>query len=214
MPSRVGATRVGSTLLILVLSGWSYLCLAQDQAAPLYASPGVTVNGVKSLAHEVLPGDVIEIPPNDVATLHPSGDEVNLDRLSSAAYTNQKLIELRNGTTIVTTKTGVGVHVHQYTVTPTTAYSKYQVSWNNEGGRVWIYEGEVRIDGCERKLNVPKDKIVELGRDCKLGAYLRPQAKWTYALGLAVPAAVPICYYWCPPEESCDGKNDQLKPKN
>ena len=45
----------------------------------MYASPGVVVNGAKPLAHEALPGDVIEIPPNDTLTLHPSGDQVNLD---------------------------------------------------------------------------------------------------------------------------------------
>ena len=45
----------------------------------MYASPGVVVNGAKPLAHEILPGDVIEIPANDTLTLHPSGDQVNLD---------------------------------------------------------------------------------------------------------------------------------------
>jgi hypothetical protein len=177
----------------------------------MHATAGVTINGDKPLAHEILPGDVIEIPENDNLVLHPSGDQVSLDRLSSAVYNSQEQIELRNGTTVVTTSTGIAVHVHQYTVTPTAPFSKYQVSWAPDGGRVWVYEGEVRINGCEKKLNVPKDKIAELGRDCKLGAYLRPHATPLYALGLAVPASVPICYYLCLPEESCDGKNDKWR---
>jgi hypothetical protein len=82
------------------------------------------------------------------------------------------------------------------TVTPIVQPAKYQVSWSNEGGRVWVRQGEVRIDGCEKKLNIPKDKIAELGRDCKLGAYLRPKSSVWYATGLAAPAAPPIiCYY-------------------
>jgi hypothetical protein len=168
----------------------------------MYAGPEVRVNGEKPVAHEALPGDVIEIPANEKAMLHPSGDEVSVEPRSSAVYTNQKQIELSNGTITVTTKTGIAVHVHQYTVAPVASYSIYQVSWAPEGGRVWVREGEVRIDGCEKKLNVPKDKVAELGRDCKLGAYLRPQGKWTYALGLAVPAAVPLCYIECPPLNS------------
>lgn len=207
-------SRVGSTFLIFVLSCGTSLCLAQDQAARMYAGPSVSVNGAKPLAHEALPGDVIEIAANDEAILYPSADEVRVGLRSSAVYTNQKQIELRNGTTTVTTKTRVAVHVHQYLVMPTAPYAIYQVSWAPDGGRVWVREGEVRIDGCERKLNVPKDKIAELGRDCKLGAYLRPQTKWTYALGLAVPASVPICYYWCPQDESSDGKNDKATPKD
>jgi hypothetical protein len=179
----------------------------------MYASPGVVVNGAKPLAHEILPGDVIEIPPNDTLTLHPSGDQVNLDPRSLAMYTNQKQIELRSGTSTITTKTGVGVHVHQYMVTPVIQPAEYQVSWNNEGGRVWVRQGEVRIDGCEKKLNVPKDKIAELGRDCKLAAYVRPQVvRAVYAFGLAAPAAPPIiCYYLCKEDESCEGKNDRWR---
>ena len=123
-----------------------------------------------------LPGDVIEIPAERHAILHPSGDEV----FSGAAV--QRRIpetgsELRYGTSKITTKTRlpVGISVHHYTVTPIAAIG-YQIPsvWSNEGGRVWVYEGEVRIDGCGKKLTVPKDKIAELGRDCKLGAYLRP----------------------------------------
>ena len=166
------------------------------------------VNGVKPLAHEALPGDVIEIPANDTLTLHPSGDEVKLEPHSSAVYTNQKQIELRNGTSTITTQTGVGVHVHHYTVTPLPPSTRYQVSWTNEGGRVWVYDGKVTIDGCGEKLTVPKDKIAELGRDCKLGAYLRPQGvKPIYALGLAAPAAPIICYYLCLSNLSCPDKN-------
>ncbi len=44
----------------------------------MYASPGVVVNGAKPLAHEILPGDVVEIPANDTLTLHPSGDQVKI----------------------------------------------------------------------------------------------------------------------------------------
>ncbi len=117
---------------------------------------------------------MIEIPANENLILHPSGDEVKVEPSSSAVYTNQKQIELRNGTSTVSTKSGVTVHVHHYTVTPTAPYSRYQVSWTGNGGRVWVYEGQVRIDGCEKKLTVAKDKIAELGRDCKAGAYLRP----------------------------------------
>ncbi len=178
----------------------------------MYASPGVVVNGAKPLAHEALPGDVIEIPANDKLTLHPSGDEVKLEPLSSAVYTNQKQIELRNGTSTITTKTGVGVHVHHYMVTPVTQPAEYQVSWNNDGGRVWVRQGEVRIDGCEKKLTVPKDKLAELGRDCKVGAYLRPQGiRPVYALGLAAPVAPIICYYLCLQDESCLGKNGKWR---
>jgi hypothetical protein len=178
----------------------------------MYASPGVTVNGSQQFAHEVLPGDVIEISPNGTATFLPSGDEVHVEPRSSAVYTNQRQIELRNGTSTITTKTGVAVHVHHYMVTPTTASSRYQVSWAPEGGRVWVYEGEVRIDGCQKKLTVPKDKIAELGRDCKLGAYLRPPGGGSVAaVGLVVPAVPLLCYYECREDESSDGKNDKLK---
>jgi len=195
-------SRVGPTFLILVLLCWSPLCRAQGQAAPMYAGASVTVSGAKPLAHEALPGEAIEVPANDNVILHPSGDEVKVEPDSSAVYTNQKQIELKNGTSTISTTTGIAVHVHHYTVTPTTPYSKYQVSWNKEGGRVWVYKGEVRIDGCEKKLNVPKDKIAELGRDCKLGAYLRPKSTAWYAFGLAVPASVPLCYYECPSSNS------------
>ena len=171
----------------------------------MYASPGVVVNGTKPLAHEVLPGDVIEIPANDTLTLHPSGDEVTVEPNSSAVYTNQKQIELRNGTSTITTTTGVGMHVHHYTVTPAAPSVRYQVSWNNEGGRVWVYEGKVTIDGCGQKLTVPKDKIAELGRDCKVGAYLRPRSSAWYAFGLAVPAAPPLCFELGCVDESPDG---------
>ena len=184
----------------------------------MYASPGVVVNGAKPLAHEALPGDVIEIPPNDRLTLHPSGDQVNLDEHSSAVYTNQKQIELRNGTSTISTKTGVGVRVHQYVVTPGTQPAEYQVSWNNGGGRVWVRQGEVRIDGCEKKLNVPTDKIAELGRDCKVGAYLRPPAelwdKFTIPASIAAPSTPIICYYLCLEDESCEGKNGKLTRPN
>ena len=184
----------------------------------MYASPGVVVNGAKPLAHEILPGDVIEIPANDTLTLHPSGDQVNLDPHSSAVYTNQKQIELRNGTSSITTKTGVGVRVHQYVVTPVTQPAEYQVSWNNGGGRVWVRQGEVRIDGCEKKLNVPTDKIAELGRDCKVGAYLRPPAglwdKFTIPASIAAPSTPIICYYLCLEDESCEGKKSKLTRPN
>jgi hypothetical protein len=174
----------------------------------MYATPGVVVNGAKPLAHEILPGDLIEIPANDTLTLHPSGDQVKLDQHSSAVYTNQKQIELRNGTGTIRTTSRIGVHVHQYMVTPVTQLAEYQVSWGNEGGRVWVREGEVRIEGCEKGLNVPKDKLAELGRDCKLGAYLRPHAGAVDALGLAVPAVPLLCYYRCREDESCEGKKD------
>ena len=116
-------SRVGSTFLLSLLACSIPLCRAQDQAAPVYASPGATVNGAKPLAHEILPGDVIEIPANENLILHPSGDEVKVEPSSSAVYTNQKQIELRNGTSTVSTKSGVTVHVHHYTVTPTAPYS-------------------------------------------------------------------------------------------
>ena len=178
----------------------------------MYASPGVVVNGAKPLAHEALPGDAIEIPANDTLTLHPSGDQVNLEPHSSAVYTNQKQIELRNGTSTISTKSGVGVRVHHYSVTPIPPSARYQVSWTNEGGRVWVYDGGVTIDGCGKKLTVPKDKIAELGRDCKAGAYLRPQGfKPIYALGLIAPATPIICYYLCLEKESCEGKNGKWR---
>jgi len=180
----------------------------------MYGSPGVVVNGTKPLAHEILPGDVIEIPANDTLTLHPSGDQVKLEPRSSAVYTNQKRIELKYGTSLITTTSGVGVHVHQYMVTPVTQPAEYQVSWNNDGGRVWVHKGEVTVDGCQKKLNVPTDKIAELGRDCKAGAYLRPQgARPVYAFGLAAPAAPIICYYLCLDDESCVGKKGRWRTK-
>ena len=167
----------------------------------MYASSGVKLNGAEPLTHEILPGDVIEIPANENLILHPSGDEVKVEPNSSAVYTNQKQIDLRNGTSTVSTKSGVTVHVHHYTVTPTAPDTRYQVSWVNDAGRVWVYEGEVRIDGCEKKLTVPKDKIAELGRDCKVGAYLRaPDSRAIVeALGLGVPV---LCYYECSSFES------------
>ncbi len=184
----------------------------------MYASPEVVVNGAKPLAHEILPGDVVEIPANDSLTLHPSGDQVNLDQRSSAVYTNQKQIELRYGTSVITTTSRVGVHVHQYMVTPVTQPAEYQVSWNNEGGRVWVRQGEVRIDGCEKRLNVPKDKIAELGRDCKAGAYLRPPGgiwnKFTIPASIATPSTPIICYYLCLEDESCEGKKGKLTRPN
>jgi hypothetical protein len=176
----------------------------------MYAGPSVTVNGAKPLAHEALPGDVIEISANDEAILYPSGDEVHVVMRSSAVYTNQKEIELKTGTSIITTRTGVAVHVHQYTVTPVAPYSIYQVSWEREGGRVWVRQGEVRIDGCNKKLNVPKDKIAELVRDCKLGAYLRPEGSRIDALGLVVPLEPLLCYR-PKDDESCEGKNDKWR---
>ena len=98
-------------------------------------------------------------------------------------------------------------------VTPVTQPAEYQVSWNNGGGRVWVRQGEVRIDGCEKKLNVPTDKIAELGRDCKVGAYLRPPAglwdKFTIPASIAAPSTPIICYYLCLEDESCEGKNEQ-----
>jgi hypothetical protein len=180
----------------------------------MYASPGVVVNGAKPLAHEILPGDVIEIPANDTLTLHPSGDQVKLEPRSSAVYTNQKRIELRYGTSLMTTSTGVGVHVHQYMVTPVVKPAEYQVSWNNEGGRVWVRQGEVTVDGCEKKLNVPTDKIAELGRDCKLGAYLRPGSSAWYAFGLAVPAAPPLCFELGCVDESPDGSKARFTKRS
>ncbi len=35
-------------------------------------------------------------------------------------------------------------------VTPVTQPAEYQVSWNNAGGRVWVRQDEVRVDGCEK----------------------------------------------------------------
>ncbi len=56
-----------------------------------------------------------------------------------------------------------------------------------------------------KKLNVSKDKIAELGRDCKEGAYLRPGSSAWYAFGLAVPAAPPLCFELGCVDESPDG---------
>ncbi|MGZ4816758.1 MAG: hypothetical protein ACXVZV_15185 [Terriglobales bacterium] len=179
----------------------------------MYASPGVVVNGAKSLAHEALPGDVIEIPANDTAVLHPSGDAVFLAQQSSAVYL-KRAVQLRYGTTKVSTTTHLALSVYQYTVTPTPAVpqeTKYEVMWSNAGGRVRVYEGEVRVDGCRKRLNVPQDKIAELGRDCKVGAYLRPQGfRPVYALGLAAPATPIICYYLCLSNLSCPDKNGKF----
>lgn len=179
----------------------------------MYASPGVVVNGAKPLAHEILPGDVIEIPPNDTAVLHPSGDEVFLAQQSSAIYL-KRAVQLRYGTTKVSTKTRLALSVYQYTITPTPAppqETKYEVMWSNAGGRVRVYEGEVRVDGCAKSQRVPADKIAELGRDCKVGAYLRPQGfRPVYALGLAAPAAPIICYYLCLSNLSCPDKNGKF----
>ena len=94
-------SQLRSTLLILLLAFCTPLCRAQDQAARMYAGSSVTVNGAKPLAHEALPGDVIEISANDEAILYPSGDEVRVVLRSSAVYTNQKQIDLKNGTTTV-----------------------------------------------------------------------------------------------------------------
>ncbi len=173
-----GLLKAGAALVFL--SGLT-LCSpseGQNQAAPIYSGPNVLVNGQKSLAHEVLPGDLIEIPANDKVVLQPSGDEVHVEPLSSAAYVNANLIELRQGTASVSTKTGVAVHVHHYTVQPMAVpgkppYDRYEVMWAHDGGRVRVYEGEVSVSGCEKKMTVAKDQIAELGRDCKVGAYLR-----------------------------------------
>ncbi len=135
----------------------------------MYASPGVVVNGAKPLAHEALPGDVIEIPPNDTAVLHPSGDTIFLAPQSSAVYL-KRAVQLRYGTTKVSTKTLLALSVYQYTITPITEETEhtpqetkqtpqkttYQVMWSNDGGRVRVYEGEVRIDGCKKELNGPQ----------------------------------------------------------
>jgi hypothetical protein len=179
----------------------------------MYASPGIVVNGAKPLAHEILPGDVIEIPANDTAVLHPSGDEVFLAPQSSAVYLKQA-VQLRYGTTKVSTKTRLALSVYEYTITPTPAppqETRYEVMWSNAGGRVRVYEGEVRLDGCAKNLTVPKDKIAELGRDCKVGAYLRPGSSAWYTFGLAVPAAAPLCYMYCGVDESGDGSKAKLK---
>ena len=107
------------------------------------------------------------------------------------------------------------MHVHHYIVTPNAPSVRYQVSWTIEGGRVWVYDGEVKIDGCGKKLTVPKDKIAELGRDCKLGAYLRPPAglwdKFTIPASIAAPSTPIICYYLCLEKESCEGKNGKWR---
>jgi hypothetical protein len=164
------------------------------------------VNSTKPLSHEAIPGDVIEIPPNDTAVLHPSGDEVFLAPQSSAVYLKQT-VQLRYGTTKVSTKTRLTLSVHQYTITPTPApplETKYEVRWSNAGGRVRVYEGEVRVDGCNKNLTVSKDNIAELGRDCRLGAYLRPPDSSVDFLGIAVPI---LCYFKCAPLESDDGSN-------
>src|SRR5579883_3060127 len=52
-------------------------------------------------------------------------------------------------------------------------YDRYEVMWAHDGGRVRVYEGDVSVSGCEKKMTVAKDQIAELGRDCKVGAYLR-----------------------------------------
>ena len=116
----------------------------------------------------------------------------------------KKAVQLRYGTTKISTTTLLPLSVYQYTITPIPpppGKTTYEVMWSNAGGRVRVYEGEVRIDGCEKKLTVPKDKIAELGRDCKVGAYLRAPDSGSIvdALGLAVPV---LCYYKCAKFES------------
>ena len=37
-------------------------------------------------------------------------------------------------------------------VTPVTQPAEYEVTWNNAGGRVWVRQDEVRVDGCQKKL--------------------------------------------------------------
>ena len=205
-------SRAVSTLLLLLLACSTRLCRAQDQGAPLYASTGVVVNGTKPLAHEAIPGDVIDIPPNNTAVLHPGGDEVFLAPQSSAVYMKQS-VQLRYGTTKVSTKNGLGLVVHHYHVVPTVPTAAYEVMWTNAGGRVRVYDGEVRIDGCDKKLTVPKDKIAELGRDCKLGAYLRPPSstwdRFMIPASIAAPSGPIICYYLCRTSDSSQCLNDQ-----
>ena len=117
------------------------------------------------------------------------------------------LIDLDHGTTSITTKNSLALTVHQYRVTPIAPFSKYEVTWNGTGGRVRVYEGEVSIDGCEKKLKVPKDNIAELGKECKMGAYLNTSGGlWEKAMipaSIAAPALAPvICYYKCNPCDS------------
>jgi hypothetical protein len=173
----------------------------------MYASPGVVVNGARPLAHEILPGDVIEIPANDTAVLQPSGDTVFLAPQSSAVYL-KRAVQLRYGTTKVSTRNHLTLSVYQYTINPTPdppLETDYEVMWSNAGGRVRVYEGEVSVEGCAKHLTVPKDKIVELGRDCKVGAYLRPGSSARYVFGLAAPAAAPLCFELHCVDESPDG---------
>ena len=135
-------------------------------------------------------------------------------RSSPAPIYLKRAVQLRYGTTKVSTKTRLALSVYQYTITPTPAppqETKYEVMWSNAGGRVRVYEGEVRVDGCAKSQTVPADKIAELGRDCKVGAYLRPQGfRPVYALGLAAPAAPIICYYLCLSNLSCPDKNGKF----
>jgi hypothetical protein len=111
------------------------------------------------------------MPRHNNANSQPGGDHKFVGETSTAKYVSQSRLDLDGGVATVNTETGAAVHLPMYTVTAVIWPAEYQVSRTKVGGRVWFRKGEVRIDG--KKLDVPKDNIAELDRDCKVGPYLR-----------------------------------------
>jgi len=179
-----------------VLGAVGLLCcqlFANGGSALLYAGPGVTVNGFPAVAQEVLPGDKLRIPAKSVVHLKNGTDSVTVGSESEAEYDAQS-ITLIAGTATVETKTGVVTRVRHFTISPTSAETKYEVTWHDLKGQATVLEGSINVTGGTKDVAAVKGQTVILDeRHDKPLAYLQtgriPKAVY-YAAGGGGAAAI------------------------
>ncbi len=164
-------------------------------AAMLYAGPGVTVNGYPALAQEVLPGDKLRIPAKSIVHLNNGSDSVTMGGESEAEY-EAHAITLLAGNTMVDSKSKMATNVHQFTIIPTAAPTKYEVTWHDLHGYATVLEGSINVTGGDKDVAAVKGQTVELDESHrKPVAYLKtggfPKAA-IYAIAGGGGAAVAI----------------------
>jgi hypothetical protein len=152
----------------------------------LYASPGVTVNGYPALAQEVLPGDKLRIPAKSVVHLNNGRDSVTMGGESEAEY-DAHAITLLAGSATVDTKNSMATTVRHFTITPTSAQTKYEVTWHDLHGYATVLEGSINVTGGLHDVAAVKGQTVELDESRRKPlAYLKtggiPKAAY-YAAG-------------------------------